>query len=390
MLFFLSSSARNQYAEDILRAIALPTGSRLRLRYDLSLVEGHSIAGDHGSLAKQITEAASSFGKSNGLICFLDSGEKRRPVTIYPCRMCKIISLEVFGPILMCYLEMGDFCSSIEPIKFTEKLTTDASSPVPVWVEGDAEPKLHGAWVFDREPESSLLSHGDDFSSFASVCDTLAGLNPFYAGEGDPNGLDKPETLNPFWNVSLYKGDIRADGSSSARTTALAEALKLKSGEYTLQGGEHYTLRVLHYYPSSGRKKKDFDRALEADFSSLDIDGGSTLSMPIKSEYDVKDVVIRPKRAPLERVGFIDLALRNHAAGKSTKFSEVGIPVRIERSLTHTTLNVILIGLGFVIPAIIASSYREGFSLISWQVLFIALSGIVGGIAAVFGLRRSV
>lgn len=390
MLFFLSSSARNQYAEDILRAIALPAGSRLRLRYDLSLVEGHSVAGDNRSLAKQITESASSFKNSSGLICFLDSGEKRRPVTIYPCRMCKVISLEVFGPILMCYLEMRDFCSSKAPNNFTEKLTSDAHSPVPVWVEGDAEPKLRGAWVFDRESDLSMLSHGDDFSSFASACDTLAGLNPFYAGETDTNGLDKPDTLNPFWNVSLYKGDIRADGSSTARTTTLAEALKLKSGEYILQGGEQYTLRILHYFPASGRKKKDFDRAVDADFSSLDIDGTSTLSMPIKSEYDVKDVVIRPKRAPLERVGFIDIALRNHAAGKSTKFSDVGIPVRIERSLTHTTLNVVLIGLGFVIPAIIASSYREGFSFISWQVFFIALSGIIGGIAAVFGLRRSV
>ena len=390
MLFFLSSSARNQYAEDILRAIALPERARLRFRYDLSLVQGFDTGGDHSRLLKQILDEPSNLNATDALICFLESNEKRRPVTVYPCRACKVISLEVFGPVLLCFLELGEFCSSSAPANFTAKLAEGADNPIPVWVEGEAEPKLSGAWVFEKQPDTALLGSGSGFGDFARVCDSLAYLHPFHAGESAPDPGQKDDSLNPFWHMSLYAGDIRADATSSVSSATLDQALKPCNGEFALQGGEHYTLRVFHYYPAHGKKKRDFARALEVDVSNISTDVPSLVSMPIKSEYDVKDIVLRPARAPLDRSGFIDLALRSDLSGSGYKFSEVGVPVKIERSLIYTISNVLLIGLGFVIPAIIASSYRDGFTILSWQVFFIGVSGVIGGIAAVFGLRRSV
>lgn len=386
MLVFLSSAARLQYAEDVLRALSRPKRTWLRFRYDLSLVEGYSSDLDHGGLVKKIFDGQLE-AQTDGLIAFLDAHEKRKQPSVVPCRTCQV-TLEAFDPILVCHLKLGDFCTTdVETV--TRAFSVSAPSLMPSWSEQNGEPRLEGSWVFEADIPGVKNDAGYSFKYFAKVCGELTPRYPFFAGTEGENASTDEDSLNPLWHVSVFDADVKARAQRSVKGHDLSDGLMPENDKFVLDGNKNHTLRVFHYYPSSGRRKKDFSRCLNVKLHEVSESQDFADQTSIKSEYNVLDLGFRTILSPFRKYGFARVSISDSSEERARRFSEIEVPFEVKPNYRHTFWNVVLISQGFIVPAMIAASFRSGFSLLSAQAFFIVLAGLIAGRVAVFGLKRS-
>ena len=367
---FLSSAARRQYAEDIIRALALPRGAHLQFRYSVKLMAE--------TVRKEINEG--NIEGSECVISFLHSSQKGILPTVIPCRRGKIVKAGFFGPFAVIVFSVDDFVFSQDARSFSEQLREDCDGKVPEWETTDGEDHLKGHWALSAPIAPKSLAQSYDFSLFASIVESLSELYPF-------NEEDDAK-LNPFFHVSIFDQSYRSMAQSFSQAD-LGYSIRMKKGALSLEPGADFLIRVYHFYPGPGKHVRKYARKLTVNLDGLAPQYADQIDMRVTSEYDVKEILFRTLSSPFAQHKRISIFLERTADnGSEGPFADIELPVSTKPAVVRGIATALFVGVGVAMPAIIGASFRPEFSF--WSAVAMGCGGLLAGGAAVYGLRRSV
>jgi hypothetical protein len=153
-----------------------------------------------------------------------------------------------------------------------------------------------------------------------------------------------------------------------------------------LRSGRDYELRVYHFSPSND----DAEAELQASVLGVPIEFTMTPELLLDSRYDLKRLAFRTgSPVPGER-GV--LTLRRKALGGDEWEWDLDLSLRVRAAVRRQLLFGLLVGLFLMVTPIVAAYSNS--KLTTNQQLIIALVGAVSsllaGLAAAFGLKRSI
>jgi hypothetical protein len=344
MFLLLSSAARPRYREDILRCVAAPVGGTIQFRYQKRWIACDSMKSLNGK---------------DGLVCFMGEAENgHQPLT--PVRYVTIEHVSLHGTTVSLILKMRDFAFAQ-----TEGFSNQVASCAGVHHPRKENGKLDGRWLFSVEGANlSGIEHSKSLATWEKLVQELAS-KPEFANEGF------------YWTVVGVEpiAQLNTDYSDSVTwPTALCR-------------NSSNSLLIYHYSPSP---ETSLQEAPVLTFScGGSIHNISSTAVRIDSRYDLKRWRFKAQSTGYgPEPGWIGITapagwgLELPLGTKRAIFAPAGLGVLIG----------LLLGLGGagaamrdvssiddpkLVPAIIVA----GFSL---------AGGVLAGLAAVFGIRKSV
>ncbi len=133
MFVCLSSGASPRYRQDILRALAMPKGTRLQFRYDLRWV------------APAILDRLSA-GSGNGtqcLIAYIDQQDKTKIPELVPCRLAKLSDAQTLGTTVSLGLVLDNLAYAEDLGTFNNEVKTASAGTLPAW---QPDGKIRGSY----------------------------------------------------------------------------------------------------------------------------------------------------------------------------------------------------------------------------------------------------
>lgn len=360
---FLSSAARRQYAEDIIRILALPYGVRHRFRYKKTVLS-ESVIED---IKRKKIEG------SKCVISFLYV-EKGEPPRVIPCRTARVIKAGFFGPFAVIEFAVQDFLFSPNASDFTDRLRKSADSNIPEWASEYGKADLDGDWAFSTPELTAQLEEGYSLSIFSNTVVELSSLYPF--NEEEDAGL------NPFFHVIFLENNKKAKEFEFSDAD-LERSIKAESGWLSIKSGKKYLVRVHHFFHQPGRFYRRYRKNMTLDLDGLAPGYPDSQKLGISSEYDVKDVTFRAISSPITQRKRVTIFLESGEPDSTEgAFADIQIPVKVEPAITKGIFLTLLIAVGVAVPAAIGASELEPLKL-----LLMVVFGLLAGVGAVFGLR---
>jgi hypothetical protein len=244
----LSSGSRVRYRDDIVRALALPRGARLRFRYDEVYVAKATL-----QLAQEQPDKPPKC-----LLCFVenraDPSDPKAQGSIVPVRWAEA-RFEHAAGLLVLRLELGGWPDA-SVLPSAEKLEVE-------WPSADAAGRLSG--LFCMGTKGALPTESDDLGDWRRLAEALGRLPSFAA-------------CPSFFQVEVLEDTDRL------------VAPRVEDGILVLNDSRRYQLRVRHYHPTE----------TPSVVMSISVTGESSLAIgqpniPLDSRHDVHQVLIRPK-----------------------------------------------------------------------------------------------
>jgi hypothetical protein len=341
-ILLLSSAMRPRYREDILRCIAAPVDAVIQFRYQKKWIACSS--------PECLT------GKE-GLVCFIgDATTGPQPLT--PVRYVKIEHVSIHGTTVSLQLRAADFALA-NTSAFTEGVNKIAAGFHPRRI--DQSPP-EGKWVFPVGLEDITIERSTSLTIWEKLVQELS---------GEPEFTD--EKL--FWTVVGI--EPIANLSSDYR--------EMKRWPTALKRGSTSSLVVYHYSPSGDPQERSY----------ITVSGGGSVNslsssqVPVDSRYDLK------------RWRFSSLATGyGPEAGWIAINAPTGwgleLPLTTDRAYLRAGGLGLLIGLFLGLPGA-AAAFRdlpsiadERFMPASILAGISLIGGILAGLAAVFGIRKSI
>jgi hypothetical protein len=143
MFICLSSGARPRYRQDILRAIAMPSGLRLQFRYVSNIVAPKIIEKIHAGTVKG----------QKALIVYCDQHDPNITPEFIPCRYATIVDAEIHGTTATLFLSLKDFAHAKDVIKFNDELRETIAN-LPTWQSGSSYPAGYYWLEATRDPKT--------------------------------------------------------------------------------------------------------------------------------------------------------------------------------------------------------------------------------------------
>jgi hypothetical protein len=142
MFICLSSGARPRYRQDILRAIAMPSGMRLQFRYTNNIVAPKIIDRIHTGSVKG----------EKALIAYCDQHDPNVTPEFIPCRYATIEEAEIHGLTVSLVLSLEDFAYTKDIARFNGGLRQAVPS-LPVWQPDSSYPAGYYWLETKRDPD---------------------------------------------------------------------------------------------------------------------------------------------------------------------------------------------------------------------------------------------
>lgn len=308
---FCSSGARPLYLENVVRALALPTGETMKYRYEAVLVS---------ETFRKLADTSIPFRSSPvagdiAYLSYLDNRKKGSPPKVYPIRDATIESVTVLGSTYVIQMALECFIDWPEGEKLDELVADLAIDPLPHWVPG--------------APTDMATGQADPEKSKATGC-WLAETNPLpdrlfrrYKEHGRPH-LEAFEAATK----AITAGTDFADGKRMFATiTGFYESKrKLPVGNDALKAGRSYDLYVYHFQPGDGTHAPLENFRLLVNSDNPDVVVVGTAERHVEARYD--EVIFTFRVAEEAKDGAVNLGL-------SVTRTETGAtePVYILRSL---------------------------------------------------------
>lgn len=282
---FCSSGARPLYLENVVRALALPSGEPIKYRYEASLVS---------KTFRDLTGTATPFEATPvtgdiAYLCYLDNRKKGTPPKVYPVRDATIESVTVLGSTFVIQMTARCFIQWPENEKLDELVAKFALDPLPYWVSdpsGDPEKsKAAGCWLAQTNPLPDRLFHR-------------------YAEHGRPH-------IEAFESAAraITTGTDFADGKRMFATiTGLYDSKTRDSvGAEALRAGRSYDLYVYHFQPGDGTHSplENFRLLVSSDNPDVTVVGAA--ERHVEARYD--EVVFTFRVADEAKDGPVNLGL---------------------------------------------------------------------------------
>jgi hypothetical protein len=361
MLICLSSEARLRYREDVLRAITLPRGARLLLRYRFDLVpEG---------LRKELEE-----GALNGhavCVVHLDTQAKPNPKGV-PCRDGVVIQSYLSGNAIFVEAELGDFWVASDSTAFTQELAATTGG-FPAW----SGPKLVGKFVHKIGTMPGSARKSDRLEDWATIVSSLRTCTAF--------------SKHPFFY--FVRGVFPLSASRfwrSKKAFAMQDPVKASNGRFKLKPNVTYVIVIRSEAFTDAGDEIPFWLILNSEEELLSFSTAKHLS--IDSPYDEKQIHFRSASVPFDVDSAITFfsqrtQLQYPDVERSTLDFDLYITTKSDwplLSLKALILGAALSGQGIFMLWKTAGTLESNVG----SALILLGIGIVAGFVASFGLKK--
>ena len=348
MLLLLSSLARRRYRDDIVRALALPTGAELRFRYGEQYIQSDIL---QGLIAKGAPP-------SPGLICHL--AEEATSAILVPCRFVSVQQVRRVGTSYIFDLQAEDFVGSLNDVQLRASMKPPEISRLPVASSGTHVP--NGNFVLDVGAD--LRGHrAPDALGMEAFEKTTQALRAHGFDAEDPTA---------FYSV-------RRLAASGAHKPKL-----MSDGTFKLRSGERYLLDVYTYAPESEDKPSDA-MGLTIGAEAQDVSFASATNAKLDSRYDLHQFIFSTERRLFALSTGLQLALTvpDKADTKTIEQRcDVVLEVVFRGSVVMAAVRVAMIAMGTAAPAVIGA-YAAGKGSLGLAALMLGVA-LLTGIGTVF------
>lgn len=335
MLILLSSGARRRYRDDIVRALAHPSGTHLQFRYGDQYVE-----------PALLTKARKhELNGRDALICHLADQPDDRPAQLVPCRFAKIVRTQVIGSSLVVALAVGDYVQRLDDVGLRHAMTDDEKALLPN--QGSDATAPPGRFLFNIAAPltANAAPEGAEMASFEATTEALRDV-----------GFGSTEPPIAFYAIR----DLTEIGSAETEPV-----ITPKDGVYTLKSGTRYALAVYSFSPEGDKNPSDASTLLvEADEG--DVKFSSETTAKLDSRYDLNRFrfSIEPRTSSLPTGLRVALGVPTPINGKTVQEErcDVTLEVRFRSSNLLTAGRVFVIAVGTTGPAVVAAMVRPEWS----------------------------
>jgi hypothetical protein len=351
MFICLSSGARPRYRQDIIRAIAMPEGSKLQFRYRLDLV---------AQRVKQMIENG-TYKNNKALIAYLDQRDGTKPPELVPCRFAKIAHAQMHGSTtsLVFVLEEFAYAENIEAFNNQARLASGNTLPL----RRNPEDKYaQGAfWLEVGDEALNNVISTRDLGDWEKIVYQLVQRKDF-------------ESENCFYMIEgLYQaeGDVKVN---------------MKRGSYHLKPSKEYEVRIYHFLPRTAQKTV----SLRLDISRPSITFTTNCIQIIDSEYDMKRIRFKTDQPVLSEKSILSVFRTDGDTGN--QIETLDFDVQLQTAGVWGLKLILGIGIGILLaaPHITAAMGNNQLSnrIKCVIVLVSVIASILAGIIATFGLKK--
>ena len=347
-LLCLSSGLTPQYRLDILRLLALPTGTHIRFRYAEEIVSP--------SLRKALSE---NHLNVSVLLAHVDCNESARredgtcPIT--PCRYATIVNSTKLGEFFFLNFRLEDFAPCTDLDNFQKQV----AGARPHWANGQTT----GEWCFESSAGQSCqriprLDGWQDVVRFLATSEDFAKEPFFFAVRG-----------------IFVRGE-----SEPAKPNA--------RGEFALRAERDHFVEVFHFHPEADKRGMASSvGTVQVDVSEPQLAAITSPRLPVASPYDLKTFHFRTGTGG---GGFASLFIRTTVDGGQPLASqpELFIPLKIRTAWVKTAVLVIVIGGLLFVQQYLAAAAKGPVSR-EITLGLLSLAGITA-LIAVLGLKKPV
>jgi hypothetical protein len=349
MFVCLSSGSRPRYRRDIARALALPAETWIQFRYAREWIAPGIIGRLDGRRSRKKLRGASS------LIAYIDQADPGREWDIIPCRFASLVDAVPLGRTVSLQLSVKEFAFAADLDQLNETLRASLGELLPRQTEAGIE----GCYWFDLD-EPSGLARSIDLASWENIIEQIAARSDF--------GNDR----------FFYAVDGLADVSTD-------KVLRARKNVFKLRPARDYDLRLYHFHPSEG----DPDSLVSVTASGAPVSFSMTPELLLDSRYDLKRIRFRTgSPVPGER-GV--LTLRRRRRSEAEWEWEFDVPLAVRGAFARQLGFGLLIAVFLAVTPIIAAYSNPNLSDRNQRIIAVvaAISSLLAGISAAFGLRRS-
>ena len=345
----LSSGHRPRYLRDIARALALPPATWLAFRYERRWISDE--------LREQIgnDQTRRALYGETVLIAYIDQHEEGQDLEIVPCRFATLVNVASAGQTASLQLQVDDFAYAADLAGFNDQLRTTATDLLPHWVGEDIE----GAYWFKVDSVEGVQRSASD-----SVWEEIvAQLAP-----------------RPDFATERFFYSVRGITEISCEEPVLAA-----ENEFNLRPGRDYELRLYHYYPNEGNVEAE----VKASTAGAPIEFTVTPELLLDSRYDLKRLPFRTG-SPTRRSRGV-LTLRRRKRGEDRWEWDLDLGVKVGAAVLRPLIIALVIAVALGCTPIIAAYSDSNLSSSAQRAIAVSavVSSLVAGMAAAFGLQRS-
>lgn len=335
MLILLSSGARRRYRDDIVRALAHPSGTHLQFRY-----------GSHYVEPSLLTKARKQeLTGRDALICHLADQPGDKPAMLVPCRFAKIARTRMIGSSLVVALAIGDYVQRLDDAGLRQAMTDDEKTFLPN--QGSDATAPPGRFLFNivAPLTANAAPEGAETAGFEATTEALRDV-----------GFGSAEPPMAFYAIR----DLTEVGSQKKEL-----AITPEDGIYTLRSGTRYALSVYSFSPEGDKNPSDASTLLiEADEGEVKF--SSETAAKLDSRYDLNRFrfSIEPRTSSLPTGLRVALGVPTLIDGKTVQEErcDVTLEVRFRSSNLLTAGRILVIAVGTTGPAVVAAMFRPEWS----------------------------
>jgi hypothetical protein len=356
MLLCLSSGFTPRYRDDVLRAISMPSGSRLRFRYELRLIPE--------SLKPLI--AGNQLEGEEVCIAYLDRTDRTRPPELVPCRAARLLRTHTPADFCVIEFELREFFFARDLPAFNREVRSFGD--LPAWRDG----VLTGHFVHRVKTAPASLIKSASVFDWQSIVQSLK-LRSDFATE-------------PFFY--FVTGIFRMSATLPIQPT---------EGRARLRASDTYEIRLVQFSPGETNETLAVSKVcwLLADADEKTLSFVTTRRVQIDSGYDEKIIRFRTLATSTRCDAVVAISRDIHPAGTARS----NIPIFDFDILFHIAPRWwTMIWHGLFIGALIAAqglvtlhsqAQSAGASTGDYTAdLLVVILGLLTGLAASFGLRQ--
>lgn len=346
----LSSGARPRYRRDIIRTLAMPAGTWIQFRYAREWVAPAILA----NLAD--SEKRKALPGMSVLISYFDQTDSQRDPALLPCRMASLVDVVALGRTVSLQLELADFALASDLTEFNREVKSLAGHVFP---RRDAD-GLKGSYWFEIGNSPNSIARSSDLAMWESIVQQIASCPDF-------------QEEHFFYTVEGL-----VDVAPNRPLTA-------EKNMFHMRPNREYDLRIYHYHPTQGDPKALI--GLETSHASLSFT--TNPDVLLDSRYDLKRIRLRTMSPESREPGV--LTVRRQEQGKPAWEWEFDLPIQVRATFWRKIGFGLLVGCFLAVSPIVGAYSNPSLSAGNRQVISLVaiITGILAGVTAAFGLRRS-
>ena len=187
MLLCLSSGARARYLDDVIRALAMPTGTRLQFRYGEYWLDDRVL---------QKIKNKAILGKE-AIIAYIDQSQPGVVPKIVPCRLAVVREVAPLGTTVSITLEVTKFAFVEDIASYQERVRQIDDGLLPHWVEENGTTKCKGKWFLELPNHFCDFVDTTNLKPWEKIVKTLVNSDDF-----------KKYSIDLFFHLPLIVRDI--------------------------------------------------------------------------------------------------------------------------------------------------------------------------------------